>query len=167
MPTDESLAVSIEHLFRAQICMEDCAPKPSPEPIRLALKALDVDAKDALMIGDTVDDVLAAVAAGVEGVGVLTPQAYAKTVLELKPTTVETRLRASGARLVLNPGLGELMDLIQVPVANAAPCSGPRSAQISRVTKETSIDVKLVLDGTGKSKVRGAQSDSDAVRLTE
>lgn len=158
MRADELRAASIEHLFRAQICMEDCAPKPSPEPISLALKALDVDAKDALMIGDTVDDVLAAVAAGVEGVGVLTPQAYAKTILEHKPTTVETRLRASGARLVLNPGLGELMDLIQVPLTSTAPCSGPRSAQISRVTKETSIDVTIVLDGTGKSKVRTIQS---------
>ncbi|EGZ29234.1 hypothetical protein PHYSODRAFT_246237 [Phytophthora sojae] len=152
-------AHGIEDLFPVQICMEDCPPKPSPEPILLALKALGVGAEHAAMVGDTVDDIIAGRKAGTIAYGVLTPQVFAKSVLEQTPTAIGKALEQVGASVVLNPGLAELLDLIppvdaaagKTPAANGK--SGTREANISRVTKETSINVKLSLDGTGKSKV--------------
>ncbi|RLN97549.1 hypothetical protein BBJ28_00015614 [Nothophytophthora sp. Chile5] len=157
-------AHGIEHLFPVQICMEDCPPKPSPESILLALKALGVSAEHAAMVGDTVDDIIAGRKAGTTAYGVLTPQVFAKAVLEQTPAAIGKVLEQVGASTVLNPGLAELLDLVPPP-ANATPAtasvsstvngyaSAAREAQISRVTKETSISVKLSLDGTGKSKV--------------
>ncbi|KAF4320222.1 hypothetical protein JM18_005330 [Phytophthora kernoviae] len=153
----------IEDLFPVQICMEDCPPKPSPEPILLALKALGVKAENAVMVGDTVDDIIAGRKAGTAAYGVLTPQAFAKSVLEQTPAAIGKVLEQVGASVVLNPGLADLLDLIP-HMADAKPVSKPgisangttskaREASISRVTKETSISVKLSLDGTGKSKV--------------
>ncbi|POM80192.1 Imidazoleglycerol-phosphate dehydratase [Phytophthora palmivora] len=146
----------IDDLFPVQICMEDCPPKPSPEPIVLALKALNVEAQHAAMVGDTVDDIIAGRKAGTIAYGVLTPQVFAKSVLEQTPPAIGKVLEQVGASVVLNPGLAELLDLIP-PTTSKAPTvngkSGVREAAISRVTKETSINVKLSLDGTGKSKV--------------
>ena len=51
--------------------MEDAPVKPSPEPVKLALKQLGVS--KAWMIGDTPDDVIASRTAGVLPFGVLTP----------------------------------------------------------------------------------------------
>ncbi|KAG7401267.1 imidazoleglycerol-phosphate dehydratase [Phytophthora boehmeriae] len=151
----------LEGLFPVQICMEDCPPKPSPEPILLALKSLGVKAENAAMVGDTVDDIIAGRKAGTVAYGVLTPQVFAKSVLEQTPAAIGKVLEQVGASVVLNPGLAELLDLIP-HVADTKPASKPivngissnvREANISRVTKETAISVKLSLDGTGKSKV--------------
>ncbi|GMF29237.1 unnamed protein product [Phytophthora lilii] len=152
-------AHGLEDLFRVQVCMEDCAPKPSPEPILRALEALGVRAENAAMVGDTVDDIIAGRKAGTAAFGVLTPQVFAKSVLEQTPPAIGKVLEQVGASVVLNPGLAELLDLIP-PVEHAAVAptangrGAAREANISRVTKETSITVKLALDGTGKSKVR-------------
>ncbi len=48
--------------------MDDAPAKPSPEPVLLALKKLNVTR--ALMVGDTPDDIRAATGAGVVGIGV-------------------------------------------------------------------------------------------------
>ncbi|EEY58663.1 imidazoleglycerol-phosphate dehydratase [Phytophthora infestans T30-4] len=125
-------AHGIEDLFPVQICMEDCPPKPSPEPILLALKALGVEAPYAAMVGDTVDDIIAGRKAGTIAYGVLTPQTYAKSILDQTPAAIGKVLEEVGASVVLTPGLAELLDL---------------------VPPETSISVKLSLDGTGKSTV--------------
>jgi len=53
------------------ICMEDAPAKPSPDPVKLALRLLGV--QRAWMVGDTPDDVIAARAAGVLPVGCLAP----------------------------------------------------------------------------------------------
>uniref|UniRef100_M4BNH2 Imidazoleglycerol-phosphate dehydratase n=1 Tax=Hyaloperonospora arabidopsidis (strain Emoy2) TaxID=559515 RepID=M4BNH2_HYAAE len=151
----------IEDLFSVLICMEDCLPKPSDEPIRLALEALNVRPEDAVMVGDTVDDVIAARKAGTVVYGVLTPLDHARSVLEQSPATIEKVLVELGASKVLKPGLAELLDLIPVVKSNESTASaetrqqtaGKREATICRVTNETSINVKLSLDGTGKSKV--------------
>ncbi|CAI5739091.1 unnamed protein product [Peronospora destructor] len=149
----------IEDLFPVQICMEDSPPKPSPEPILLALKALGVRAEDAAIIGDTVDDIIAARKAGTIAYGVLTPQVHAKSVLEQTPAAIAKVLEQVGASVVLNPGLAELLDLIPSTTSKAPTAAekkksvATREANISRVTKETSISVKLSLDGTGKSEV--------------
>src|SRR5690606_28439219 len=45
-------------------------PKPDPEPILLALKRLDVDRDEALMVGDNYHDIVGGQNAGVRTVGV-------------------------------------------------------------------------------------------------
>jgi histidinol-phosphate aminotransferase len=62
---------NLEHLFKYVICMEDAPAKPSPEPVKMVLDKLGV--KRALMVGDTPDDIRAAVGAGVVGIGILSP----------------------------------------------------------------------------------------------
>ncbi|MFN7671683.1 MAG: aminotransferase class I/II-fold pyridoxal phosphate-dependent enzyme [Planctomycetota bacterium] len=57
--------------FDAVVCREDAALKPDPAPVRLALRRLGVDG--GWMLGDTVDDVAAARAAGVVPIGVVAP----------------------------------------------------------------------------------------------
>ena len=57
--------------FSAVVCREDAPLKPDPAPVRAALEQLD--ARTAWMLGDTPDDVRAAVGAGVVPVGVVPP----------------------------------------------------------------------------------------------
>ncbi len=61
----------VRGLFATLVCMEDAPAKPSPEPVRAAMKALGVDR--AWMIGDTPDDIMAARTARVVPIGVVAP----------------------------------------------------------------------------------------------
>jgi phosphoglycolate phosphatase-like HAD superfamily hydrolase len=61
----------LDRFFKAMVCMNETPAKPSPEPVRLALQHLG--ASKALLIGDTVDDMRAATAAGVLAIGVVAP----------------------------------------------------------------------------------------------
>jgi histidinol-phosphate aminotransferase len=61
----------IRDVFRAVVAMEDGPGKPDPAPLRLALEKLGVGR--AWMIGDNLDDVRAARAAGVVPLGVVAP----------------------------------------------------------------------------------------------
>ena len=61
----------ISDLFETLVCMHDAPSKPDPAPLRLAMERLGVSR--AWMLGDTVDDIAAARAAGVLPVGVLLP----------------------------------------------------------------------------------------------
>ncbi|MEC7241237.1 MAG: TIGR01548 family HAD-type hydrolase [Myxococcota bacterium] len=61
----------IAEFFSVVITMEDAPAKPSPEPVRAALSKLGVSR--AWMLGDTPDDMVAALAAGVLPVGVCAP----------------------------------------------------------------------------------------------
>jgi HAD superfamily hydrolase (TIGR01548 family) len=61
----------IRHLFRAVVTMDDGPMKPDPAPVRKALE--DLGSKDGWMVGDTPDDVRAAVAAGIVAIGVIAP----------------------------------------------------------------------------------------------
>lgn len=58
-------------LFDAMVVMGETAPKPDPAPVRAALERLGV--RTAWMVGDTVDDVRAARAAGVVPLGMVAP----------------------------------------------------------------------------------------------
>jgi len=58
-------------IFDTIVCMEDAPPKPSPEPVLLALRQLGIDR--AWLIGDTPDDMSAARSAGVLPLGILAP----------------------------------------------------------------------------------------------
>ncbi|RME30381.1 MAG: HAD family hydrolase [Deltaproteobacteria bacterium] len=57
----------LSELFGAVVCLEDAPAKPSPEPVMLALRQLDVER--AWMVGDSPDDMDAARSAGVVPVG--------------------------------------------------------------------------------------------------
>lgn len=150
------------HLFPVCICMEDGPAKPAPDSIQLALKRLGLSESPVngavMMIGDTVDDIVAAVAAGVTGMGVWTPDAYAQHLTcGGGHSSVASRLREVGSAQMLQPGLGQLLDLIpRENATNMTSLKGNRTriGRVHRETKETSISVTLNLDGTGKSKVR-------------
>ncbi|HYX82874.1 MAG TPA: HAD-IA family hydrolase, partial [Gemmatimonadales bacterium] len=58
-------------LFRAVVCMEDAPRKPDPAPVRLALARLGV--RRPWMIGNTPDDVRAAVGAAAVPLGIVAP----------------------------------------------------------------------------------------------
>ncbi|RHX98968.1 hypothetical protein DYB36_006850 [Aphanomyces astaci] len=160
---------NLEALFPITICMEDGPPKPSPVPIILALNALGVTADEAAMIGDTVDDIVAAVRANVTAYGVLTPQVHAMSILENTSPALTPILLASGAVQVLRPGCDELLDVITAPSV-AGPAkeddtshyftgANARVSCVTRKTKETSIQVQLNLDGSGLCEVRGRVTD--------
>ncbi|MEP0765794.1 MAG: aminotransferase class I/II-fold pyridoxal phosphate-dependent enzyme [Fimbriimonadia bacterium] len=78
----------------ALVCMEDAPEKPSPEPLLLAMNRLGV--QRAWMVGDLVDDVSAARAAGVLPLAVVspadTPEVMAPALLRAGAARVLTRL---------------------------------------------------------------------------
>jgi len=61
----------IAQYFKAVVCMEDGPPKPAPDVVQIAMQKLGV--KRAYMIGDTPDDINAATAAGLPGLGIPAP----------------------------------------------------------------------------------------------
>lgn len=77
--------------FRTLVCMEDAPAKPDPAPVRLALRALG--ATRAWLVGDTPDDMRAALAAGVVPVGIAAPGD--------DPLRAAQTLREAGAAWVL------------------------------------------------------------------
>jgi len=86
----------ISQFFKFLVCMEDAPGKPDPAPVHLALQKLEISR--AIMIGDTPDDIRAAVAAGIVGVGILSPTEKAGTHAEL----VKQALLTSGASKIVN-----------------------------------------------------------------
>lgn len=147
------------------VCMHEAPSKPNPAPVLLALERLGgVAPSEAVMVGDTPDDMRAACAAGVRACGVLTPDSSAESM-----KSVEAALYSAGASKVLAPGFVDLLEVFQsvsatavsscaVPRSPAAmgsglKTSGSRQGTVERKTKETSIQVTVNLDGTGSSDV--------------
>jgi len=94
-------AFNLREFFKATAVMED-GIKPSAAPVTHALKQLGCTA--GLLLGDTVDDCRAAVAAGITAVGVLAPG---------HTRSVDTPLlQAAGAAAVLSEGMPELLALL-------------------------------------------------------
>ncbi len=91
--------------FSAVVCREDGPLKPDPAPVRIALERLEV--RTAWMLGDTPDDVRAAVGAGVVPVGVVPPGQT-----EDEGARVWTALQGAGAARVVegDAGFGGLFD---------------------------------------------------------
>lgn len=56
-------------LFSTTVCFHDAAPKPAPDGILLAMARLGASPRNAVFVGDTPDDMAAAVSAGVTPVG--------------------------------------------------------------------------------------------------
>ncbi|MEO0716680.1 MAG: HAD-IA family hydrolase, partial [Planctomycetota bacterium] len=66
----------VADLFDTIVCMEDGPSKPEPDVVRVCMDRLGV--RRAWMIGDTVDDIRAARAAGVVPIGVVPPGEHAE-----------------------------------------------------------------------------------------
>jgi histidinol-phosphate aminotransferase len=87
-------AHSIDTHFKCSVCMSDEPAKPSPRPVMRALAELGSSfGGRAIMIGDTPDDIVAAVRAGVLAVGVAPPDSS-------NVGAVVDSLRAAGASFV-------------------------------------------------------------------
>ena len=91
-------------LFEVTVVMGESASKPDPAPVRLALQRLGV--RHAWMLGDTVDDVRAARAAGVVPIGIYAPPAEGDSPEALASATA-LLLRAGAARVLPSPTMLE------------------------------------------------------------
>jgi len=92
----------VRDLFQSVVCLEDGPNKPDPTPVRIALEQLGVSS--AWMIGDTPDDMRAAVAAGVLPLGITAPRA--------DPETHAAALEEAGAVTILD-GVDSLLELLR------------------------------------------------------
>jgi len=105
----------IDHLFDCCVCMEDGPPKPDPFPVMRALELLGKDAgKDVVMVGDTPDDIRAAIACGCRGVGVATPENVVNSIAKGKEhdsCTLSVAMKECGADVVMQPGFVALLDI--------------------------------------------------------
>lgn len=133
-----------EGIFDAVVCMEDGPPKPSPAPVLKAMRALKLDAEadSVVFLGDTVDDVVAGLRAGVSPLGVLPPNSGAP---------LAATLQAAGSAGVLAAGLWQLQHWLK-PAESHDAQSG-RVGRSERKTKETSIEAAVSIDGTGRAEV--------------
>jgi len=104
----------LSHLVDSSVCMEDGPAKPDPFPVLECCKRLGVDpSSSVVLVGDTPDDIRAAIAAGCSGVGVATPEG-AKELEEKGETYDKTKLclamKECGADMILKPGFEKLVD---------------------------------------------------------
>eukprot|EP01065_Artemidia_motanka_P029238 TRINITY_DN35386_c0_g1_i1.p1 TRINITY_DN35386_c0_g1~~TRINITY_DN35386_c0_g1_i1.p1 ORF type:complete len:250 (+),score=67.37 TRINITY_DN35386_c0_g1_i1:61-810(+) len=108
---------SLAHLFPVRVCMEDGPAKPDPQPCLIACKKLSVPPADAMMVGDTPDDVKSAAAAGCGfRIGVLLPDDHARLTLDpdmdRESVPMVAAMRRDGATTIIRPGLAELLDIV-------------------------------------------------------
>jgi len=91
----------LTRLFAARVCSGDTLrKKPHPEPLRLALRQMELDPSACVYVGDAPQDVEMAKRAGVRAIGVLGPF----------PT--EKRLRAARPELLIG-SIEELPDVLK------------------------------------------------------
>lgn len=105
----------LDHLVDCSVCMEDGPPKPDPFPILECCRRLGVDpSPSVVLVGDTPDDIRAAVAAGCRGVGVATPEAFeeqARNGESFDGSKLCVAMKECGADIILEPGFAKLVDL--------------------------------------------------------
>ncbi len=108
-PREETLYVlrkfQVEKMFDVIVAMEDYPSeksKPDPYPINLALEKLGI--KEAVYIGDSVDDIVAAKRAGIKAIGCIPPGANASQLKE--------KLLMRGAEDALN-NIAEIFKILQ------------------------------------------------------
>ena len=104
---------NLEQLVSFTYCMEDGPSKPDPMPVQKACAGLGVaPGPGVVLVGDTPDDIRAAVRAGCSGVGVVTPEGMAAAAdgnyLE---TPLSKAMKEAGASVILKPGFDELVSM--------------------------------------------------------
>ena len=108
-----------EDAFDAHYCMEDGPSKPDPTPVKRVCELLGVEpSKSVVLVGDTPDDITAAVAAGCSAVGVTTPEAAAEQEANGEHHTkakMAVVMMERGANVVLPPGFAGLVDMLPAP----------------------------------------------------
>lgn len=104
----------LEGMVDACVCMEDGPPKPDPFPVLECCKRLGIrPSPSVILVGDTPDDIRAAVAAGCTGVGVATPEAAEEQMQKGEPfdqTKLCLAMVDCGANVILEPGFDKLVD---------------------------------------------------------
>ena len=112
----------LDHLIKASVCMEDGPPKPDPFPVIKACELMGVKpGPGVILVGDTPDDIQAAVAVGCRGVGVATPEAVAAAEAVGSPfdsSKLCVAMKECGADVILRPGFADLVDMFTAPVEN-------------------------------------------------
>ncbi len=74
------------NIIKATVGADDVSrEKPDPEAIHLALRRLDADGGSSVMVGDTVNDVLAAKAAGLTAIATASPFEHHDVVVAARP----------------------------------------------------------------------------------
>lgn len=111
---------NLTSLFDASYCMEDGPSKPDPYPVLKCCELLGVTpSKDVVLVGDTPDDIAAAVAAGCSGIGVTTPEAVAEQESKQQPHDKSplaiVMKEQRGADCILPPGFADLIHMFPVP----------------------------------------------------
>lgn len=106
---------SLEHLVHSCVCMEDGAAKPDPFPVTKCCELMGVTPSETvILVGDTPDDVRAALAAGCRGVGVATPEAVTEAEASGKPfdsSKLCVAMKECGVDVILRPGFADLVDM--------------------------------------------------------
>jgi HAD superfamily hydrolase (TIGR01548 family) len=105
---------SLDHLFDCCVCMEDGPAKPDPFPVKEACRLLGIDpSPSVVLVGDTPDDIRAAIAAGCRGVGVATPEGAEEQAKKGEPfdsTNLCVAMKECGADMIVPPGFAGLVD---------------------------------------------------------
>ena len=113
----------LDHLFDACVCMEDGPAKPDPVPVVRACELMGVvPSKDVVMVGDTPDDIRAAIACGCREVGVATPENVIKAIAEGREHDtcgLSVAMKECGADIVMMPGFLALLDIFPEAQAEA------------------------------------------------
>ncbi len=139
----------LRQYFRIVVTMDDAPDKPDPAPVRMALGGLGADPSEAIMVGDTPSDVMAAQRAGVQAFGVLTPAAAATvlaetyaasqggsvTAVSVAEPTMVAPLMKQGATAVLLPGLAELLEVVLAGHVESVRAPGSNTSPSSSETK--------------------------------
>lgn len=104
----------LDQMVDACVCMEDGPAKPDAFPVTEACRILGIKPSESVvLVGDTPDDIRAAIAAGCRGVGVATPEG-ADEQEKLGKTFDSTKLciamKECGADTIFAPGFAELVD---------------------------------------------------------
>jgi HAD superfamily hydrolase (TIGR01548 family) len=109
----------LEDMVDACVCMEDGPPKPDPFPVLECCKRLGVEpSASVILVGDTPDDIRAAIAAGCKGVGVATPEAVEEQKKIGKPfdeSKLCIAMKDCGADIILEPGFEKLVEYFPEP----------------------------------------------------
>ena len=171
----------LRRFFRIVVTMDDAPDKPDPAPVRMALGGLGADPSEAIMVGDTPSDVMAAQRAGVQAFGVLTPAAAATVLAEtyaaaqggsvedvsVAAPTMVAPLMKQGATAVLLPGLAELLEVVQPPVesgsssstsSTSSRSSGKSAAAAAAAAAASSSSSETKRDGGAAAGTSGTRS---------